>query len=319
MLWDSGVVLGKFLEHAVESGTMLLQGKKVVELGSGCGLVGCIVALLGAEVILTDLPDRLRLLRKNVGTNLCGNVRSSTAVSLLIWGEKPVVELIRPLPDYAQLLQYLWCKDFCMLQGVSLEMCWALLGVVLVHEITQEVCAIKNSGTDAKNGGHTIKDKNSQVVQKEVQENSGVVDKELHQKEVHEITQQAIVTKDCETNAKDERHTPKDQNSQLQNQLVEEEVHDLTQQACAIKVDDLTESRQTNLQNSMVIKIKAKARKTTEISDYKYGGKKVRVKKEKENKDETISNKYAVAQLLPLEDKYKLQILWKEKQTKIKV
>ncbi|CAL5368272.1 unnamed protein product [Camellia sinensis] len=100
MLWDSGVVLGKFLEHAVESGTMLLQGKKVVELGSGCGLVICIAALLGAEVILTDLPNRLRLLRKNVGTNLCGNVRSSTAVSRLIWGEKPVVELIRPLPDY---------------------------------------------------------------------------------------------------------------------------------------------------------------------------------------------------------------------------
>ncbi|XAR55202.1 hypothetical protein NMG60_11035200 [Bertholletia excelsa] len=40
VLWDSGVVLGKFLEHAVESGMMLLQGKKVVELGAGCGLVG---------------------------------------------------------------------------------------------------------------------------------------------------------------------------------------------------------------------------------------------------------------------------------------
>ncbi|GMP25693.1 hypothetical protein CsSME_00002434 [Camellia sinensis var. sinensis] len=114
--------------------------------------------------------------------------------------------------------------------------------------------------------------------------------------------QQAFATKDCETNAKDECHTPKDQNSQLQNQLVEEEVHDLTQQVCAIKVDDLTESRQTNLQNSMIIKIKAK-----------YRGKKVRVEKEKKNKDETISNKYAVAQFLPPKDKYKLQILWKKK------
>ncbi|GMP52091.1 hypothetical protein CsSME_00018045 [Camellia sinensis var. sinensis] len=33
----------------------------------------------------------------------------------------------------------------------------------------------------------------------------------------------------------------------MKNQLVKEEVHDLTQQVCAIKVDDLTESRQTNL------------------------------------------------------------------------
>ena len=40
VMWDSGVVLGKFLEHAVESGRIHLQGKKVVELGSGCGLVG---------------------------------------------------------------------------------------------------------------------------------------------------------------------------------------------------------------------------------------------------------------------------------------
>lgn len=40
VMWDSGVVLGKFLEHAMESGMIDLQGKKVVELGSGCGLVG---------------------------------------------------------------------------------------------------------------------------------------------------------------------------------------------------------------------------------------------------------------------------------------
>lgn len=40
VMWDSGVVLGKFLEHAVDSGKLSLKGKKVVELGSGCGLVG---------------------------------------------------------------------------------------------------------------------------------------------------------------------------------------------------------------------------------------------------------------------------------------
>lgn len=100
VLWDSGVVLGKFLEHAVESGMMVLRGKKVVELGSGCGLVGCIAALLGAEVTLTDLPDRLRLLKKNIETNLYGDVRGSAAVSELIWGEEPDPELIDPSPDY---------------------------------------------------------------------------------------------------------------------------------------------------------------------------------------------------------------------------
>ncbi|KAL5816061.1 hypothetical protein ACOSQ3_024439 [Xanthoceras sorbifolium] len=49
VMWDSGVVLGKFLEHAVDAGMLLLQGKKMIELGSGCGLVGCIAALLDAQ------------------------------------------------------------------------------------------------------------------------------------------------------------------------------------------------------------------------------------------------------------------------------
>lgn len=44
VMWDSGVVLGKFLEHAVDSGKLALQGKKVIELGSGCGLVGYVAS-----------------------------------------------------------------------------------------------------------------------------------------------------------------------------------------------------------------------------------------------------------------------------------
>lgn len=40
VMWDSGVVLGKFLEHSVDSKDLSLEGKKIVELGSGCGLVG---------------------------------------------------------------------------------------------------------------------------------------------------------------------------------------------------------------------------------------------------------------------------------------
>lgn len=101
VMWDSGVVLGKFLEHAVDSGMLLLHGKKIVELGSGCGLVGCIAALLGAQVILTDLPDRLRLLKKNIQNNLRhGDLRGSAVVTELTWGDDPDQDLIQPLPDY---------------------------------------------------------------------------------------------------------------------------------------------------------------------------------------------------------------------------
>ncbi|KAG4380629.1 hypothetical protein JHK82_045539 [Glycine max] len=100
-MWDSGVVLGKFLEHAVNSGMLVLQGKKIVELGSGCGLVGCIAALLGSEVIVTDLPDRLRLLRKNIETNMKHvSLRGSVTATELTWGEDPDPELIDPTPDF---------------------------------------------------------------------------------------------------------------------------------------------------------------------------------------------------------------------------
>eukprot|EP00257_Ricinus_communis_P005428 XP_002519593.2 protein N-lysine methyltransferase METTL21A [Ricinus communis] len=101
VMWDSGVILGKFLEHAVDSKMLILQGKKIVELGAGCGLVGCIAAFLGAQVTLTDLPDRLRLLRKNIEANLThGNVRGSAVVKELIWGDEPESDLIELLPDY---------------------------------------------------------------------------------------------------------------------------------------------------------------------------------------------------------------------------
>ncbi|KAG4939826.1 hypothetical protein JHK86_045967 [Glycine max] len=101
-MWDSEVVLGKFLEHAVDSGMLVLQGEKIVELGSGCGLVGCIGNLLGSEVIVTDLPDKLRLLRKNIETNMKHvSLRGSvTSTELLTWGEDPDPELIDPTLDF---------------------------------------------------------------------------------------------------------------------------------------------------------------------------------------------------------------------------
>lgn len=101
VMWDSGVVLGKFLEHAVDSKRLFLQGKRVVELGSGCGFVGCIAALSGAQVTLTDLPDRLRLLKKNVDTNLRStSILGSAVVSELVWGDDPDPDRLDPLPDY---------------------------------------------------------------------------------------------------------------------------------------------------------------------------------------------------------------------------
>ncbi|KAE8691196.1 Regulator of chromosome condensation (RCC1) family protein isoform 1 [Hibiscus syriacus] len=119
--WGSHVgsgVVGKFLEHAVDLGMLVLQGKKVVELGSAVDY--CIGALLGAQVILTDLPDRLRN-------------------SL---GDDPDNDLIEPLPDYGSRFPYsflITSFDTVKLQvlRVVLSSRCALLGIarydILIH------------------------------------------------------------------------------------------------------------------------------------------------------------------------------------------
>uniref|UniRef100_A0A7C9B030 Calmodulin-lysine N-methyltransferase n=1 Tax=Opuntia streptacantha TaxID=393608 RepID=A0A7C9B030_OPUST len=63
--------------------------------------VSLFFALLGAHATLTDLPDRLRLLKKNVDTNVrSSSILGSAVVSELTWGEDPDAELLEPLPDY---------------------------------------------------------------------------------------------------------------------------------------------------------------------------------------------------------------------------
>uniref|UniRef100_A0A0E0L6P7 Uncharacterized protein n=1 Tax=Oryza punctata TaxID=4537 RepID=A0A0E0L6P7_ORYPU len=98
VVWDSAVVLAKFLEHAVDSARLTLRGARALELGAGCGLAGCVAALLGAHVLLTDLPDRLKLLRKNVELNVGDDARGSARVAQLVWGGEP--DLLNPPLDY---------------------------------------------------------------------------------------------------------------------------------------------------------------------------------------------------------------------------
>ncbi|KAF6153412.1 hypothetical protein GIB67_003602 [Kingdonia uniflora] len=69
VMWDSGVILAKFLEHSVDSGTLLLQSKK--------------------------------LINKNVEANVRdGYSRGAVTVSELVWGDDVESDLIEPPPDY---------------------------------------------------------------------------------------------------------------------------------------------------------------------------------------------------------------------------
>lgn len=85
VVWDAGIVLGKFLDYAQIFKNSSAR-KSVIDIGSGTGVVGLYAAALGANVILTDLPGLLPLLEKNIHSNK--NVLNGSATSaVLSWGE----------------------------------------------------------------------------------------------------------------------------------------------------------------------------------------------------------------------------------------
>ncbi len=71
--WDGAVVLAKYLESRPD----LVKGKRVLELGSGTGIVGLASHFLGASsVVLSDLTYALQNLEDNVQHNLQKNRRT---------------------------------------------------------------------------------------------------------------------------------------------------------------------------------------------------------------------------------------------------
>ncbi len=77
-VWDSAIVLSRYLERRG-----VRPGAHCVELGAGCGLPGLVLASLGARVTLTDLPDNLPLLQRNVSANAA--VAAAARVVPLPW------------------------------------------------------------------------------------------------------------------------------------------------------------------------------------------------------------------------------------------
>uniref|UniRef100_H3CVN3 Methyltransferase 21C, AARS1 lysine n=1 Tax=Tetraodon nigroviridis TaxID=99883 RepID=H3CVN3_TETNG len=84
VVWPGALALCSFLDnnrHQVD-----LQGKEVLELGAGTGLVAIVASLLGASVTATDLPEVLSNLRANVMRNTRGRCRHPPQVASLAWG-----------------------------------------------------------------------------------------------------------------------------------------------------------------------------------------------------------------------------------------
>ncbi|XP_020372072.1 EEF1A lysine methyltransferase 3-like [Rhincodon typus] len=82
-VWEAGIALCQYFQNEKISFT----GKKVIELGSGTGIVGILATLLGGDVTITDKPNILKQIENNVSINVPAACQHRVKVRALTWGE----------------------------------------------------------------------------------------------------------------------------------------------------------------------------------------------------------------------------------------
>ncbi|KAL3652990.1 hypothetical protein CASFOL_002671 [Castilleja foliolosa] len=110
-VWDASMVFAKFLEKNCRKGRFSppkLKGKRVIELGAGCGVAGFGMALLGCDVVSTDQTEVLPLLMRNAERNTSRILQmnptsdsfGSIQVAELNWGNVDHIRAVEPPFDY---------------------------------------------------------------------------------------------------------------------------------------------------------------------------------------------------------------------------
>ncbi|KAF8897221.1 putative methyltransferase-domain-containing protein [Infundibulicybe gibba] len=88
--WPAGQVLSNYL---VQKGPRFLEGRNILELGSGTGLVGLVAGKLGGNVCITDQAPLLEIMHRNIVNN---NLSVNVTVSQLDWGSPINAQIARP-------------------------------------------------------------------------------------------------------------------------------------------------------------------------------------------------------------------------------
>lgn len=108
-IWDASLVFAKFLERNCRKGRFSpakLKGKRVIELGAGCGVSGFAMAMLGCDVTVTDQKEVLPLLQRNIDRNISRVMQKnpelfgSIKVSELQWGDESHIKAVGSPFDY---------------------------------------------------------------------------------------------------------------------------------------------------------------------------------------------------------------------------
>jgi predicted nicotinamide N-methyase len=81
------------LEKFLRSHLLCHEKRRILELGSGCGLLGMALAATGKEVVLTDYAGNIKWLRQNLelNTNILGNRATSAE---LLWGDEETMSAL---------------------------------------------------------------------------------------------------------------------------------------------------------------------------------------------------------------------------------
>ncbi|XP_072351192.1 EEF1A lysine methyltransferase 3-like [Scyliorhinus torazame] len=82
-VWESGIVLCRYFEKE----NLNFTGKKLLELGSGTGIVGILATLLGGTVTMTDQPEIMKQINNNISINIPFACRHRLNTCALNWGE----------------------------------------------------------------------------------------------------------------------------------------------------------------------------------------------------------------------------------------
>ncbi|KND01015.1 uncharacterized protein SPPG_04107 [Spizellomyces punctatus DAOM BR117] len=127
-VWDCSVILAKMLEYqntraATAISEFDVRGKRVIELGAGRALVGMAAAVLGANVVVTDVDDVLPALKKVIALNehiiasdkaeseLSGKGRIE-GVCNLDWTQRSnVISMLQPPFDLILAADVVWLYD----------------------------------------------------------------------------------------------------------------------------------------------------------------------------------------------------------------
>ena len=105
-IWESGEILARLLLACGE----LVRGKRVIELGAGCGLLGLTAGALGAaESLLTD--NVTFMARANLEENFRGADRSRIRVARLRWGDAADIASVRPPFDLIMGSDIIYHRD----------------------------------------------------------------------------------------------------------------------------------------------------------------------------------------------------------------